>query len=122
VGCGTCALGRFPVSSFQYADDADVMRGKHQIAFGVDFLRTREIQENHYNDNGVFNFSGQYGNDPLLDFLTGKMNNFNQRTGRIVPRLAGIDPWFAGWPDKRLAPNSLERVDRLQSLLAGSGA
>ena len=54
------------------------MRGKHQIAFGVDFLRTRELQESHYNDNGAFNFSGQYSNDPLLDFLTSKMNNFNQ--------------------------------------------
>jgi len=78
VGCGTCALGRFPVTSFQYADDVDILRGKHQIAFGVDFIRTREIQENHYNDNGVFSFSGQYSNDPLLDFLTGKMNTFNQ--------------------------------------------
>jgi hypothetical protein len=78
VGCGTCALARFPVTSFQYADDVDILRGKHQIAFGVDFLRTREIQENHYNDNGVFTFSGQYSNDPLLDFLTGKMNTFNQ--------------------------------------------
>ena len=53
VGCGTCALGRFPVTSFQYADDVDILRGKHQIAFGVDYIRTRQIQENHYNDDGV---------------------------------------------------------------------
>jgi len=78
VGCGTCALGRFPVTSFQYADDVDILRGKHQIAFGVDYIRTRQIQENHYNDNGVYTFSGQYSNDPLLDFLTGKMSTFNQ--------------------------------------------
>jgi len=78
AGCGTCALGRFPITSFQYADDVDVLRGKHQMAFGVDYIRTRQVQENHYNDNGVFNFSGQYSNDPLLDFLMGKMNNFNQ--------------------------------------------
>jgi hypothetical protein len=78
VGCGTCALGRFPVTSFQYADDVDISRGKHQMAFGVDYIRTRQVQENHYNDDGVFSFSGQYSNDPLLDFLMGKMNNFNQ--------------------------------------------
>jgi hypothetical protein len=78
VGCGTCALGRFPVTSFQYADDVDILRGKHQIAFGVDYLRTREVQENHYQDDGSFSFSGQYTNDPLLDFLTGKMNTFSQ--------------------------------------------
>ncbi len=78
VGCGTCALGSFPVTSFQTADDVDILVGKHQLAFGVDFLRTRDGQNNHYQDNGVFNFSGQYSNDPLLDFLLGKMNSFSQ--------------------------------------------
>jgi Carboxypeptidase regulatory-like domain len=78
IGCGTCALGRFPITSFQAADDVDILRGKHQIAFGVDVLRTRDGQDNHYQDNGVFNFDGRYTNDPLLDFLTGKMNSFSQ--------------------------------------------
>ena len=78
VGCGTCALGSFNITSFQEADDMDIVRGKHQIAFGVDLIRTRDTQNNHYQDNGVFNFSGQYSNDPLLDFLTGKMNSFSQ--------------------------------------------
>ncbi|MEP6715623.1 MAG: TonB-dependent receptor [Terriglobia bacterium] len=78
VGCGTCALGSFNITSFQEADDVDIIRGRHQIAFGVDFLRTRDTQNNHYQDDGVFNFSGQYTNDPLLDFLLGKMNSFSQ--------------------------------------------
>src|SRR4051794_33091605 len=47
IGCGTCALGRFPITSFQAANDVDVLRGKHQIAFGVDILRTRDGQDNH---------------------------------------------------------------------------
>ena len=78
IGCGTCALGRFPITSFQVANDVDILRGKHQLAFGVDILRTRDGQDNHYQDNGVFNFDGRYSNDPLLDFLTGKMNSFSQ--------------------------------------------
>lgn len=78
VGCGTCALGKFPVTSYQAADDIDVLRGSHQMAFGVDVIRTRDGQDNHYQDNGVFNFNGQYTNDPLLDFLMGKMNSFSQ--------------------------------------------
>ena len=78
VGCGTCALGSFNITSFQEADDLDLVRGKHQIALGVDLIRTRDTQNNHYQDNGVFNFSGQYSNDPLLDFLLGKMNSFSQ--------------------------------------------
>jgi hypothetical protein len=78
VGCGTCALGSFNITSFQEADDVDIIRGKHQIALGVDVLRTRDTQNNHYQDNGVFNFSGIYTNDPLLDFLMGRMNSFSQ--------------------------------------------
>jgi hypothetical protein len=78
VGCGTCALGSFNITSYQAADDVDILRGKHQIAFGVDLLRTRDTQNNHYQDDGVFNFSGQYSNDPLLDFLAGRMNSFSQ--------------------------------------------
>ena len=57
------------LTSYQAADDVDIMHGKHQIAFGVDLLRTRDGQNNHYQDNGVFNFDGRYSNDPLLDFL-----------------------------------------------------
>jgi hypothetical protein len=83
VGCGTCALGVFNITSFQAADDVDIVRGKHQIAFGADFLRTRDVQENHYQDDGVYNFSGQYSNDPLLDFLTGKMNSFSQSGAQL---------------------------------------
>ncbi|PWT99920.1 MAG: TonB-dependent receptor [Terriglobia bacterium] len=83
VGCGTCALGRFPITSYQAADDVDILRGKHQIAFGVDLLRTRDGQDNHYQDNGVFNFDGRYSNDPLLDFLTGKMNSFSQSGAQL---------------------------------------
>jgi len=78
VGCGTCALGNFNITSFQEADDVDLVRGKHQIAFGVDLIRTRDTQNNHYQDNGVFNFSGQYSNDSLLDFLLGKLSSFSQ--------------------------------------------
>ncbi len=58
IGCGTCALGIFNITSYQVADDVDVLRGKHQIAFGVDLIRTRDVQKNHYQDDGVFNFSG----------------------------------------------------------------
>jgi hypothetical protein len=83
IGCGTCALGVFNITSYQAADDVDLLRGKHQIAFGVDFLRTRDTQNNHYQDDGVFNFNGQYSNDPLLDFLMGKMNSFSQSAPQL---------------------------------------
>jgi hypothetical protein len=48
------------------------------MAFGVDVLRTQNNQNDEYNDSGTFSFNGQYSGDPLLDFLTGTMNNFTQ--------------------------------------------
>jgi Carboxypeptidase regulatory-like domain len=78
VGSGTGALGTFNITSYQEADDVDILWGKHQIAFGADVIRTQDNQNNHYQDNGAFNFNGQYSGDSLLDFLTGNMNSFSQ--------------------------------------------
>ncbi|MEO8735498.1 MAG: carboxypeptidase regulatory-like domain-containing protein [Edaphobacter sp.] len=78
VGSGSGALGSFNINSWQEADDVDMSHGKHQIAFGVDFIKTQDNQNNHFEDNGSFQFSGLYSNDPLLDFLTGKMNKYEQ--------------------------------------------
>ena len=66
------------MNSFQEADDVDLTYGKHQLAFGVDVLRTQNNQNDEYNETGTFSFNGQFSGDPLLDFLTGTMNNFTQ--------------------------------------------
>lgn len=75
---GGSGYSKWGVNSFQEADDLDLTRGKHQIAFGVDLLRTQNNQNDQYNDSGTFSFNGQYSHDPLLDFLMGYMNNFTQ--------------------------------------------
>jgi Carboxypeptidase regulatory-like domain len=75
---GGSGFSHWGVNSFQEADDVDILRGRHQIGFGVDILRTQDNQNDQYNDSGTFSFSGLYSHDPLLDFLTGSMNNFTQ--------------------------------------------
>jgi hypothetical protein len=75
---GGSGYSKWGVNSFQEADDVDLTRGKHQIAFGVDLIRTQDNQNDEYNDSGTFSFNGQYSNEPLLDFLLGRMNNFTQ--------------------------------------------
>ena len=77
-GSGGAGLSIQGDNTFQQADDVDLVRGKHQIAFGVDLLRSQDNQNSQYNNSGAFTFNGQYSNDPLLDFLTGNMNTFNQ--------------------------------------------
>jgi hypothetical protein len=75
---GGSGYSKWGVTSFQEADDIDIVKGKHQIAFGGEVIRTQDNQNDEYNDSGTFSFNGQYSGDPLLDFLTGTMNNFTQ--------------------------------------------
>ncbi len=83
VGCGTCANAHFNVNSFQIADDVDLIRGKHQIAFGVNYIRNQFNSINIWNSNGNFSFNGQYASgksigDGLAAFMLGTMNSFTQ--------------------------------------------
>jgi hypothetical protein len=75
---GGSGFSKWGVNSFQEADDIDLTRGKHQIAFGGELIRTQDNQNDEYNDSGTFSFTGTYSNDPLLDFLMGYMPSFTQ--------------------------------------------
>jgi hypothetical protein len=78
VGCGTCAPGHFNVNTWQFADDVDLIRGRHQIAFGVNFVRTQNNLISGFNENGTFTFNGSFSGSNLADFLLGQVNTFGQ--------------------------------------------
>ena len=62
VGCGTCAPGHFNVNSFHYADDVDIIKGRHQMAFGVNFIRDQMNVINGFQQNGSYTANGQFTN------------------------------------------------------------
>jgi hypothetical protein len=84
VGCGTCASAFFNANTFQYSDDIDLIRGRHQMAFGVNVIRYQMNFNNEWNRNGVFNFTGSTATgaistgDSLADLLTGTLSSFTQ--------------------------------------------
>jgi hypothetical protein len=78
VGCGTCAPGHFNVNSFNFADDVDIVRGKHQIAFGVNYIRDQMNVINGYIENGSWTANGQFTTDALADYLLGAVSSFSQ--------------------------------------------
>jgi hypothetical protein len=83
VGSGSGALGSFNITSYQEAEDIDWLKGKHQMAFGVDIIRTQDNQNNHYEDNGSWLFDGRFNQvgsqtRSLMDFLQGRMYRFEQ--------------------------------------------
>ncbi|AXC12642.1 Oar protein [Acidisarcina polymorpha] len=90
------APATFNVNTFAFADDITWVHGKHQIAFGGEFVRSQFNENNVYQGNGSFNFSGVYsqfgpagqspgatGADANLDFLTGSMNSFEQSSPQL---------------------------------------
>jgi len=74
VGCGTCGPGFFNVNTYQFADDVDLVRGKHQIAFGIDMVRTQNNLKSYHNADGGYTFSGTgvaSTGDAMADFQLG---------------------------------------------------
>ena len=76
VGCGTCTPGFFNVNTEHFADDVDWLIGKHQIAFGGEFIRTGDNTHVGYLFNGSYSFGGLASGETMADFLTGQMTTF----------------------------------------------
>ncbi len=101
VGCGTCSPAHLNVNTYQFADDIDVIRGKHHIAFGVDYIRTQNNILLGYLQNGSFSFNGNATRDSILDYLTGTLSGYSQSlpqrpTPRMsIPALYIQDTWRA---------------------------
>lgn len=76
--CGTCAPGHFNVTSYQVADDVDVIKGKHQMAFGFNLVRVQNNTVSGFNENGNFAFNASRTGFGLSDFVTGLPNDFTQ--------------------------------------------
>jgi hypothetical protein len=76
--CGTCAPGHFNVTEYQVADDVDVIRGRHQMAFGFNMERVFNNTISGFNENGNFAFNSTRTNLALADFLTGQPSDFTQ--------------------------------------------
>jgi hypothetical protein len=104
----------FNQNTFSYADDVNWVHGKHQIAFGGEYVRSQFNENNVYQGNGAFSFSGEFsqfgpdgrsvggtGEDANLDFLTGSMNNFQQSNAQLdalraaIPSLYVMDTYHA---------------------------
>ena len=76
--CGTCAPGHFNVNSFQWADDVDIIRGKHEFAFGFNLIRVQNNTISGFDENGSFTFNGSRTNLAVADFMTGLVQDFVQ--------------------------------------------
>ena len=78
IGAGATNPGYFDSDSFQIANDVDVVRGRHQISFGANWIRTKIETLNNRPTNGQFTFNGQTTGLGLADFMLGRVSGFLQ--------------------------------------------
>ncbi|HEY6374247.1 MAG TPA: carboxypeptidase regulatory-like domain-containing protein, partial [Edaphobacter sp.] len=91
IGCGTCSPGHFNTQTTHFSDDVDYVVGKHQLAFGGEYIRAAQNSSAGYLQNGNFSFNGSLSGiknnnvgEPLIDFLTGQQNAFSQSRAQIT--------------------------------------
>ena len=70
--------GYFDSDSFQIANDVDIVRGRHQVSFGANWIRTKIETLNNRPTNGQFTFNGQTTGLGLADFMLGRVSGFLQ--------------------------------------------
>jgi len=78
IGAGATNPGYFNSTGFQFAEDFDLIRGRHQISIGASYIHARTNTTNNRPTNGQFSFSGQNTGLGYADFLLGKMSSFVQ--------------------------------------------
>ena len=76
--CGTCGSGHFNLSSYQVADDVDVIRGRHSMAFGFNLIRIQNNTISGFDENGAPTFNGSFTGAGIADFMLGYMSDFLQ--------------------------------------------
>ena len=96
AGCQTCTPAHFNVNSFQFADDIDLVRGRHQIAFGADLIRTQVNTFTGYKANGSFFFGtgpSVFTGNAVADMMLGYLSEFDQSR----PQATGYRQWIPGF-------------------------
>ena len=78
VSCNACNHGVFNVNTYDFADSVDLIRGKHQLAFGADFMRTQNNLIAYASANPAYTFSGAATGEVMADFLLGTLSTFQQ--------------------------------------------
>jgi outer membrane receptor protein involved in Fe transport len=78
TGGGSQMPGYFINNLYQLADDVDWMHGKHQLSFGINYMRMQLNYLSTFQSNGQFTFGGNLSGDNLGDFMLGWPSNFAQ--------------------------------------------
>lgn len=78
LSCGTCETYQVTTNSENVLDDVFWTRGKHHLAFGVNYVHNHMNLQGTNNANGQFSFNGSFTGDALADFMLGDLYSLYQ--------------------------------------------
>ena len=81
AACGPCSPFAIVTNQLQAADDFSMVRGKHFLQFGFDYILQGYNQQHFNNENGFFTFSGTYTGYSIADLLLGAPTTLTQSNG-----------------------------------------
>ncbi len=87
--------GEFNRYNYQISDVVHWSLGRHEFAFGGDYLRMNVDISNHYGQNGSFYFYPSYTGNSLGDLMIGMLTGFAQGGGEYAARRGNLGGAFA---------------------------
>jgi hypothetical protein len=81
---GSSEPGYWNVTGVQFAEDVDLVRGNHQMSFGVDWIHAIMNSDSTAAANGNFTFGNGFTGASLSDFMMGDLNTFTQANKQLV--------------------------------------
>src|SRR5207244_10438193 len=78
LGGGGNNNAKYDYTVYEIADDFDMVRGTHQITFGMDYLHQVMHVFNTQYSNGQFSFDGSVTGLSLADFMIGRVGTVQQ--------------------------------------------
>lgn len=75
---GFATPGLVNTTTYQFSDDFSLIKGSHQMQFGVNYIRPMQATTFCVYCNGLFTFSGQDTGNAMADFISGSLDSFTQ--------------------------------------------
>lgn len=72
VGGGSNAPATFTRNTYHVSDDIDLVRGRHHVTFGLEYIAMQMEEVNISIANGQWTFNGSLSKDALSDYLLGR--------------------------------------------------
>jgi hypothetical protein len=92
ISAATATRGIATNNSYQWSDDITLVRGSHQLAFGVNTAHWTSVQKTWARGGGTWEFNGTATGLGLADFLLGRVSLLEQGDAGGVE----LSQWYTG--------------------------